>query len=354
MTKPSITFPSLALVAAALSLFVPAAAKSDTAPVTWSTPTPADQSRFSVKAGAQLSFTLSAATSVPGAFVHIAAAKALPSGALFSSADGAVAQGSFSWKPSQSGDYTLKFTASTVGVSAAPTPLTYLVHVTGTKPAAKAKVQYPRSFKLTDTKVAHWAAVLKSAVVRAQPRATARKVTTLDTRTTDDTQNIVLVLQRTELTSSQAWYRVRLPILPNNTTGWVPDAALGRFHAVRTWLRIDTKRLQARLVRSGRLVFRSRIGVGQKKWPTPKGQFYVRDRLQGFPPGGIYGALAFGLNARSSVLTDWPGGGFVGIHGTNQPYLLPGRVSHGCIRMRNQDILRLAHLMPVGTPVTIT
>jgi len=53
------------------------------------------------------------------------------------------------------------------------------------------------------------------------------------------------------------------------------------------------------------------------------------------------------------VLTDWPGGGFIGIHGTDAPQLLPGRVSHGCIRLRNEDILRLRKLMPVGTPVTI-
>ena len=33
--------------------------------------------------------------------------------------------------------------------------------------------------------------------------------------------------------------------------------------------------------------------------------------------------------------------------------LLPGRVSHGCIRMRNADVLRLARLMPVGTPLRI-
>ena len=65
------------------------------------------------------------------------------------------------------------------------------------------------------------------------------------------------------------------------------------------------------------------------------------------------GPLAFGTSARSAVLTDWPEGGFVGIHGTNEPGLIPGRVSHGCIRLRNRDILRLARLMPVGTPVTI-
>jgi lipoprotein-anchoring transpeptidase ErfK/SrfK len=53
------------------------------------------------------------------------------------------------------------------------------------------------------------------------------------------------------------------------------------------------------------------------------------------------------------VLTDWPGGGFIGIHGTNQPEILPGRVSHGCVRMPNAAVLRLARLMPLGTPVTI-
>jgi lipoprotein-anchoring transpeptidase ErfK/SrfK len=32
---------------------------------------------------------------------------------------------------------------------------------------------------------------------------------------------------------------------------------------------------------------------------------------------------------------------------------VPGRVSHGGIRLRNADILRIARLMPIGTPVTI-
>jgi lipoprotein-anchoring transpeptidase ErfK/SrfK len=67
----------------------------------------------------------------------------------------------------------------------------------------------------------------------------------------------------------------------------------------------------------------------------------------------FYGPIAYGTSAKSAVLTDWPGGGFVGIHGTNQPQLIPGRISHGCIRMRNRNILRLSRLMPVGTPLTI-
>jgi lipoprotein-anchoring transpeptidase ErfK/SrfK len=63
--------------------------------------------------------------------------------------------------------------------------------------------------------------------------------------------------------------------------------------------------------------------------------------------------VAFGTSARSAVLTDWPSGGFIGIHGTDYPELIPGRISHGCIRMRNSDILRLGRLMPVGTPLTV-
>ena len=93
----------------------------------------------------------------------------------------------------------------------------------------------------------------------------------------------------------------------------------------------------------------------------PEGVEVDIDRLQAAVRTSLGGRLkrlevtpvAFGLNARSRVLTDWPGGGFIGIHGTNAPELVPGRISHGCIRMRNDAILRLATLMPLGTPVTI-
>jgi lipoprotein-anchoring transpeptidase ErfK/SrfK len=56
---------------------------------------------------------------------------------------------------------------------------------------------------------------------------------------------------------------------------------------------------------------------------------------------------------RSTQLTDWPGGGYIGIHGTDAPQLIPGRISHGCIRVRNDDIVRLSRMLPLGTPLTI-
>jgi lipoprotein-anchoring transpeptidase ErfK/SrfK len=145
---------------------------------------------------------------------------------------------------------------------------------------------------------------------------------------------------------------VRLAVLPNDTTAWVPRSALGGYQFVHTHLVVDLGRLTATLYLDRKAIFRAPVGVGKPEWPTPTGQFYVRDRLTRFA-SPFYGPLAFGTSARSSVLTDWPGGGFVGIHGTNEPGLLPGRVSHGCIRLRNADILHLGRLMPVGTPVTI-
>ena len=171
--------------------------------------------------------------------------------------------------------------------------------------------------------------------------------------TGDGTQNIVLVLSEVVVGPHQLWYQVRLAILPNGSIAWVPRNALGKLYSVGTHLYINLATKRATLTRKGIAVFTASIGVGQSSSPTPRGQFYIRDKLDGFHDP-FYGPVAFGTSARSAVLTDWPGGGYIGVHGTDQPRILPGRVSHGCVRMRNAAILTLARLMPVGTPVTIT
>ncbi len=187
--------------------------------------------------------------------------------------------------------------------------------------------------------------------VRDAPRADASAIAFLDTLTPEQTTNVVLVEDSAEDRAGRLWIMVRVPALPENLTGWVPRVALGASEFVRTRLVVDLQGLDATLLSDGRPVFRAEIGIGKAAWPTPTGEFYVRSRIRSL--SSFYGPLAFGTSARSEVLTDWPDGGFVGIHGTNTPELLPGRISHGCIRMRNADILRLGRLMPVGTPVTI-
>jgi hypothetical protein len=194
---------------------------------------------------------------------------------------------------------------------------------------------------------------VRSAVAaRRRPDATAAPVALLPTRTPDGTANIVVVLGRRTDHAGRLWVRVSMATLPNGRTGWVPRHALGGYGIVDTHLVVDLQRLTATLYKRRRALFRARVGVGQSRWPTPRGRFYVRNQLTRYA-SAMYGPLAFGTSARSAGLTDWPGGGYIGIHGTDRPELIPGRISHGCIRMRNADILALARRMPVGTPITI-
>jgi len=64
--------------------------------------------------------------------------------------------------------------------------------------------------------------------------------------------------------------------------------------------------------------------------------------------------FAFGTNGYSPTLTDWPGGGVVGIHGTNQPRILPGRVSKGYVCIENRRIEALRRLIDAArSPIEI-
>lgn len=200
--------------------------------------------------------------------------------------------------------------------------------------------------------ISRWAYVLARTTARLAPRFSAKSAGTVSTSTPTGGPNLVRVLTEQRDEVGHEWVDVALAVLPNGTTGWVPRSALDTFQVVRTHLVINRAALTATLYRNGKDVFHSIVGVGRPSAPTPAGEFYVREELRNFG-NPFYGPVAFGTSARSAVLTDWPGGGFIGIHGTNEPQLLPGRVSHGCIRMRNADILRLAGLMSLGTPVTI-
>jgi lipoprotein-anchoring transpeptidase ErfK/SrfK len=195
--------------------------------------------------------------------------------------------------------------------------------------------------------ISRWAHVLRPTAARAAPSASARRITIVSDRTPEGTKNLVLALE-----SRGPWVRVRLAVLPNGTTGWIPRDALGPYRGVWTRLVVNRARMTATLLRRGKAIFRAPVGVGRSYLPTPRGEFYVRMKLAGFDDP-MYGPIAFGTSGRAPNLTGWPGGGYIGIHGTDKPQLLPGAVSHGCIRMKNRDIRRLAGLMPVGTPVTV-
>jgi len=196
-----------------------------------------------------------------------------------------------------------------------------------------------------------YAPIVLAGEARLAPATTARIVGRLSPRTPEGTTTIVPVFRRVERAGT-LWVEVGVPVLPNGTTGWVQRKVLGGYGFVGSRLEISLRGLRATLYRGSARIFTARIGIGRSKWPTPTGRFIIRNKLTKYA-SATYGPLAFGTSARSAVLTDWPAGGFVGIHGTDRPGLIPGQISHGCIRLRNADILRLAKLMPVGTPVTI-
>jgi lipoprotein-anchoring transpeptidase ErfK/SrfK len=225
------------------------------------------------------------------------------------------------------------------------------VHPLPAAPAPAFAVPTPVLLSASDD-VSIWAPVVRGVVARKLPDAGAPAVVRLATRTPEGTSNIVLALERAEGTQETTWVKVRLPVLSGETTGWVPRRVLGGYGVVRTRLVVDLETFAATLYRDGRRIFAAKVGIGKTRWPTPKGHFYIRNRLERYR-SPFYGPVAFGTSARSEILTDWPADGFVGIHGTNRPEILPGRVSHGCIRMRNEDIVELSRLMPVGTPLTI-
>jgi hypothetical protein len=208
-------------------------------------------------------------------------------------------------------------------------------------------VPLPRLLDAREDGTTLWAPVRRSFEILEAPSASASVVARVPASTPEQTTNIVLVTG-----PSRREGRVWVPVRTAGATGWAPREALGGYEAVDTRLLVDTAALTATLLRADRVVFRARIGIGTAAAPTPTGTFYVRNELTRYR-SPFYGPVAFGTSARST-LTDWPSGGFVGIHGTNRPDLLPGRVSHGCIRMRNRDVLSLSRLMPIGTLVEIT
>ena len=356
-------FSAVAIAAAGLAVVspgsaVPAQTESGTA---WAAPTPAEDAVLGVAANTQLSVRLAASTVAPNVDVRIRLGGATtPQGASLSHTDGNPAKAKFTWTPrgTQVGQYRVTFIAST-DAAAGEAERTVVVNVgpANRPPPGSTSLPgvYPQQTVLADraTETYRWAFVRQHTVARSGPSRGARAVSPISYRTPELYRNAIQLLDSVKYANGSTWIRIRLSKLPNGSTGWVQRGTLDTFQTVRTRMTISHARMRATLYKRGRVIFSARVGVGQSHWPTPRGDFYIREKLTGYY-APAYGPRAFGLNARSTVLTDWPGGGFVGIHGTNQPQILPGRVSHGCVRMNNASIMRLYRLMPIGTPVHIS
>ena len=150
-------------------------------------------------------------------------------------------------------------------------------------------------------------------------------------------------------TGEATWYRISLAGRPNGRSGWI-RASSAEIRPVQKRLFVDRGERRFEFWHGNKLLRRGKVGVGKPGAETPTGLFYVQSKF--VPQASILGAFAFETSAYSK-LTDWPGGGVVGVHGTPWPWLLGGAVSHGCVRLHNDDVNFLRSRMPEGTPIKI-
>jgi hypothetical protein len=188
-------------------------------------------------------------------------------------------------------------------------------------------------------------------LVYAQPGPGARRVGSL-AATHDWAQPLALpALSGFVDVDGTTWLRVRLPVRPNGSTGWVRGDQVTR-RVLHERIVVDLSAHRLRRVAAGRTIDDLSVAVGAPATPTSPGRFFVWARVPTHDPSGPYGVFALGLSGFSDVITDWVGGGRMAIHGDADPSDRGHDVSHGCVRVYNPQMRKLIDV-PLGTPVWI-
>lgn len=197
-----------------------------------------------------------------------------------------------------------------------------------------------------------WAAVVHESAV-AYRRPGSGRIASFGPRNQNGVPTVFSVLsKRLDADCAPDWYRVQLPLKPNGITGWVRAADV-ELASVTTRILVDLTEREVTLYDRGRRVLSAPIAIGTAETPTPIGRYYVNQRLVPRNPAGPFGPGAIGISAFSEVLTGWAQGGPIAIHGTNRPDLIGRAVSNGCIRVRNDLLLKLFDRARAGTPVLV-
>jgi hypothetical protein len=160
-----------------------------------------------------------------------------------------------------------------------------------------------------------------------------------------------MLIEGAEFAAGEAWYEVFLPLRPNGATAWVNERDV-QLRPIEHRIEIDLSDRVLRYLVDDEVQERFSVGIGTDATPTGRGEFYVWVKVYYADPYQAYGIAALGLSGFSPVLSDWPGGGRMAIHGTSNPGDRGRPVSHGCIRVFNEDMEKLLDV-PLGTPVEI-
>ena len=184
---------------------------------------------------------------------------------------------------------------------------------------------------------------------RTSPDPAAGIVRRLHQFRSDYRPQVVLATGQATGADGKTWFHVSLPMRPNGTTGWIPAASVA-LQPMRMRIVVHRGLRRIEVLRGAKRLLSAKVAIGAPGRETPLGDFYVTARFH--PDDPFLGVFALETSAYSR-LTEWPGGGVVGIHGTSKPWLLGQAVSHGCVRVSNATALALQRLIPLGTPISI-
>ena len=186
--------------------------------------------------------------------------------------------------------------------------------------------------------------------VYASPDANSQPTQTLSAQTEYTLPRSFLVFDQ-----YQDWLHVYLPTRPNDATGWIKASDVVVSQPLEYQIKVSLADHKLWLLKNGVVEFEAPAAIGTDENPTPTGTFFYTDPLDlKTQPGTAYGVFAIGLSGHSNTLSEFAGGdGQIAVHGTNDPGTIGDQVSHGCVRVNNDIIVKLATL-PLGTPVVIT
>ena len=195
---------------------------------------------------------------------------------------------------------------------------------------------------------------LSPVVARAAPKASAKVVWRIPVLSRFARDSTKLLVTRIAVRKGVRWAEVLLPKRPNGSRGWVLQDRM-ELTSTSIRVRIDVGDRRLSVFRNNRRILYAPVAVGQAGTPTPTGRWFaIAETLPGVP-GAFLGTFILPITGFSETLNEFAGGdGRVAIHGTTLPALIGTRASHGCVRMYNSDVTRLARLARPGTPLAIT
>jgi lipoprotein-anchoring transpeptidase ErfK/SrfK len=225
-------------------------------------------------------------------------------------------------------------TTGTTGTTTTPTTTT----------TPKKKIPVVKSFPAAGGMLSN------SVPVRVKPDPHSRVIRVMHQFRPDFRPQVMFAVSATTGTDGEPWYRISIPMRPNGTYGWIPAKTV-KLSPTHSEIVVALHSRTIDLYRFNKHKWHGKVAIGAPGRETPVGHFFVAARFVPYHDTFL-GVFAEETSAYSK-LTEWPGGGVVGIHGTSLPQLLGQAVSHGCVRVSNLTATKLRAYAPLGTPIWI-